>query len=232
MGSPPAQRMGDVACSALPVASVRAVPVSVLGRELVPVDAVGLACKGRNLVRPSKSVQARTHGLQMVGVYAVPDAAKMVELHSVRDWPDQQLVHDAVSPTRPPGADAYVAVAVGTDSPRPQPARVSELNFGDHPLKDGSSDMLSRHREFTPQGVIGPDVSASRPFSILPDSNNFWLGLAATQSRVGTLEAATEGQLDPGEIPDHTHNIDLSDFVEMFTNTIESGGVIYESEED
>jgi hypothetical protein len=38
----------------------------------------------------------RLHGLQVAGVTAVPDAAKMVEVEPVRDVPEGRFVHDDV----------------------------------------------------------------------------------------------------------------------------------------
>jgi len=38
----------------------------------------------------------RLHGLQVAGVTAVPDAAKMVEMEPVRDVPEGRFVHDDV----------------------------------------------------------------------------------------------------------------------------------------
>lgn len=53
--------------------------------------------------------------------------------------------------------------------------------------------------------------------------NNFWLGLAQTQNRVRALELREDQRLDPGEVPDHRHEID--------SMVLSTGGVIYETED-
>ena len=176
MSSSTAQRSVAIACPALPTPPVRAIPIGVLGREFMPVDAVGLASACSSRVRPSQRVHAGRNRLQVVGVNTAPNAAQVVELHSGRNRPYQQFKQDAMCPSGTTSPDAYVTVAVGSNSPRPQPTRIGELNLGDHSVEDRSPDILSSHLEFTPQGVMRQVVPPALPPFIVPDSNNFWLG--------------------------------------------------------
>lgn len=90
-----------------------------------------------------------------------------------------------------------------------------------------SDSNLAVVRALKGNGVnVGQDIEFEGMVTLMYlDSmgNNLYLGLGETQRRLGEIEAANLERLDPGEVPDHTHEIDFAGLV--------TGGVNYEEEE-
>lgn len=125
----------------------------VLRRELVPPFAVGLLTvvvsqPTRRDPGRSPVVHARRDGLQVGGVVAVPDPAQMVDLETVRDRANPQLMSDDMDvpePGMPVLGDADADVTVRTNSPIPQPARIAlpRNRWVDHHMRHKTFGKIS-----------------------------------------------------------------------------------------
>lgn len=86
------------------------------------VDAVGLAGVHGGRSGAAENVLSLRHCLEMVGTHAEWDSAEMVDLESLRDWGNYQLVGQAmdvdIAPPSPE-PDRPVALTVGGSSPDP-----------------------------------------------------------------------------------------------------------------
>lgn len=133
--------------------------VCVFGRARVATETRLRSLSNR---KRSKSILLGGHWLQMVRVHTIPDAAKVIQFQPVGDGAANQFVDNPMR-TRcaTPKRDLSVTLS---KSAIPEPTRLGLVDAGEQVAK------IVRHLGLILRGDMRPDVSASRPHFIVPDS--------------------------------------------------------------
>jgi hypothetical protein len=92
----------------------------VLRGEFMPVNAMSFPGINRRRSGAPKDVHDIRHRFRVVGIEACPVPAEMIELESLGDGPDQQLIGKAMGPA-PTSFEMDQGIATAIELPRPNP---------------------------------------------------------------------------------------------------------------
>ena len=144
-------------------------PISILWGVSMPLRTMRFLAR-----RSTSAIGVRLGGyrLQMIRVNTMADPAKMVNLKSVRNRSDAELIRPAVSLNHF-WSTAYeeTSIAIGIGGAQPEPASIREFDLGKESLVGRAKDMrctMWEHLGFILRGVMGPGVSAPRLLLIIP----------------------------------------------------------------
>ncbi len=101
-------------------------------------------------VKSSSQILSAADRLQMFRIYAKAKAAKVVKIHSFRDWLDEQFVNDSVS-SLSFSVDAGSSVSAVPCAFHPQPAARIRLwqNLAHHAIEKGGESTLEHSFNYT-----------------------------------------------------------------------------------
>ena len=118
-------------------------PISVYAVEGVTMRAMCLLHVERRDANAPEKILSLGHRLQMVGINAVMNATKMIELKALSNWPNQQVIREPVGRYRAartvlprPEEKHPVAIVVPPCGPRPTRAKIGAMGGGSPVLID------------------------------------------------------------------------------------------------